>query len=91
MTTHAAVDQSRNHAARARRQNALLAKARLYAVNLLLDFVFIFPIVFMIVWSFKTNDQIFHDLGSIAAFTPSAQPNLGITAQCSSTAAFCAS
>lgn len=76
MTNHAVLDQTHHAAARTRRTNALLTRTGLYAVNLLLVFVFIFPIVFMIVSSFKTNDQIFHDLGSMAAFTPSAQSNL---------------
>jgi multiple sugar transport system permease protein len=41
-----------------------------YALNLLLAFVFIFPIVFMIMSSFKTNDAIFADLRSFRAFLP---------------------
>jgi multiple sugar transport system permease protein len=76
MTTHAVPERSHQSAARARRQSLLLTRIGLYAVNLLLVFVFIFPIVFMIVSSFKTNDEIFRDLGSMAAFTPSAQSNL---------------
>jgi multiple sugar transport system permease protein len=42
-----------------------------YAVNILLVFFFIFPIVFMVMSSFKpTNDAIFSDLQSIRAFLP---------------------
>jgi multiple sugar transport system permease protein len=41
-----------------------------YAANLLLAFVFIFPIVFMLMSSFKTNDAIFADLRSFRAFLP---------------------
>lgn len=42
-----------------------------YAVNILLAFFFIFPILFMMVSSFKpTNAQIFSDLRSLRAFLP---------------------
>lgn len=41
-----------------------------YAVNVVLMFLFIFPILFMIMSSFKPNDQIFLDLRSVRAFLP---------------------
>ena len=41
-----------------------------YAINLVLVFVFIFPILFMIMSSFKPNAQIFVDLRSVRAFLP---------------------
>ena len=41
-----------------------------YIVNMLLAFAFIFPIVFMVMSSFKTNDAIFADLRSFRAFLP---------------------
>lgn len=41
-----------------------------YAVNFLLVFLFIFPILFMIMSSFKPNAQIFQDLRSFRAFLP---------------------
>lgn len=41
-----------------------------YAILLLLAFVFVFPILFMIMASFKQNDAIFSDLHSIRAFLP---------------------
>jgi multiple sugar transport system permease protein len=41
-----------------------------YALNLVLAFVFIFPIVFMVMSSFKSNDAIFADLRSFRAFLP---------------------
>ncbi len=42
-----------------------------YAVNILLVFFFVFPIVFMVMSSFKaSNDAIFSDLQSIRAFLP---------------------
>jgi len=41
-----------------------------YAILLLLMFLFIFPILFMIMSSFKPNDQIFADMRSLNAFLP---------------------
>lgn len=41
-----------------------------YAINVVLVFLFIFPILFMIMSSFKPNDQIFLDLRSVRAFLP---------------------
>jgi multiple sugar transport system permease protein len=41
-----------------------------YLVNIILAMFFIFPIVFMIVSSFKDNQQIFADLRSLRAFMP---------------------
>lgn len=41
-----------------------------YAINLVLAGFFIFPIVFMVMSSFKSNDQIFSDLRSLRAFLP---------------------
>ncbi|MCB0003265.1 MAG: carbohydrate ABC transporter permease [Anaerolineae bacterium] len=41
-----------------------------YATNLILVIFFIFPLVFMIMASFKPNDQIFADLRSLRAFLP---------------------
>ncbi len=41
-----------------------------YAINFLLAGFFLFPLLFMIVSSFKSNDQIFSDLRSLRAFLP---------------------
>lgn len=41
-----------------------------YLVNIILAMFFIFPIVFMVVSSFKDNQQIFADLRSLRAFMP---------------------
>lgn len=41
-----------------------------YIVNIILAMFFIFPIVFMLVSSFKDNQQIFADLRSLRAFMP---------------------
>ena len=41
-----------------------------YLVNIVLAMFFIFPIVFMVVSSFKDNQQIFADLRSLRAFMP---------------------
>ncbi len=41
-----------------------------YALMILLAFIFIFPVVFMLVSSFKPNRVIFEDLRSINAFVP---------------------
>lgn len=41
-----------------------------YAVNIVLVCFFAFPLVFMIMSSFKANDQIFADLRSLRAFLP---------------------
>src|SRR5919199_602317 len=57
---------SRTHP-RSRRAGSLALQ---YATNVVLSFVFIFPIVFMIMSSFKTNDAIFADLRSFRAFLP---------------------
>src|SRR5918911_1505956 len=41
-----------------------------YAIYILLTMLFVFPIVFMIMSSFKGNDQIFADMRSFRAFLP---------------------
>lgn len=41
-----------------------------YAINLVLAAFFIFPLLFMLMSSFKANDQIFSDLRSLRAFLP---------------------
>lgn len=41
-----------------------------YAVMIFLGFLFLFPIVFMIVAAFKPNDRVIADLSSIRAFLP---------------------
>lgn len=41
-----------------------------YVINIVLSFFFIFPILFMIMSSFKPNAQIFADLRSFNAFLP---------------------
>jgi multiple sugar transport system permease protein len=46
------------------------AKAGQYAINLVLMFFFIFPLLFMLMSSLKPNDQIFSDLRSVRAFLP---------------------
>ena len=53
-----------------RRSRALLITTLQYAINLVLAFIFIFPIVFMIMASFKNNQAIFADLRSFRAFLP---------------------
>jgi multiple sugar transport system permease protein len=47
-----------------------LTTALRYAVNIVLLFVFVFPIVFMIMSSFKSKDAIFADMRSFRAFLP---------------------
>lgn len=42
----------------------------LYALMLLLTMAFIFPFLFMLTASFRTNDEIFSHAGSISAFVP---------------------
>ena len=46
------------------------AKSAQYLVNAILVMFFIFPLVFMVVSSFKDNQQIFADLRSLRAFMP---------------------
>ncbi len=46
------------------------SKALQYAINLVLVCFFIFPLLFMVMSSFKSNDQIFADLRSLNAFLP---------------------
>ena len=41
-----------------------------YAVFILLTALFVFPIVFMIMSSFKPKEQIFEDMRSLNAFLP---------------------
>lgn len=41
-----------------------------YAVMVLLLIFFIFPVVFMLVSSFKPNELVSHDMGSLLAFVP---------------------
>ena len=41
-----------------------------YATAIVLSFIFIFPLLFMIMASFKTENQIFADLRSFRAFLP---------------------
>lgn len=41
-----------------------------YGINLILVVFFIFPLLFMLMASFKPNDQIFSDLRSLRAFLP---------------------
>ncbi len=53
-----------------RRRGKVVNLALQYAINALLVFMFIFPIVFMIMASFKPNAQIFADLRSFRAFLP---------------------
>ncbi len=59
-----------------RRQREWSINLLQYVLNALLVFVFIFPILFMVVSSFKSNDQIFHDLRSFQAFLPTGQLSL---------------
>lgn len=73
MTTTVPTPSPRLRTKRAPNSRTPLQTALLYAANLLLTFVFIFPIVFMIMSSFKNNDQIFSDLGSVKAFLPVGQ------------------
>lgn len=46
------------------------AKTVQYAINLVLVFFFVFPLLFMVMSSFKPNEQIFADLRSLSAFLP---------------------
>ncbi len=62
--------------ASSRPQRELVINVLQYLVNAFLVFIFIFPILFMVVSSFKNNDQIFHDLRSFAAFLPTGQLSL---------------
>lgn len=50
-----------------RNTNSLIGQ---YAINIVLACFFIFPLLFMVVSSFKSNDQIFSDLRSLRAFLP---------------------
>jgi multiple sugar transport system permease protein len=51
------------------RKSAILALD--YAILILLSFFFLFPVVFMLVTAFKTNeDQILHDVAGLRAFVP---------------------
>jgi multiple sugar transport system permease protein len=47
-----------------------LTMALRYAINIVLLFIFVFPIVFMIMSSFKSKDAIFADMRSFRAFLP---------------------
>lgn len=47
-----------------------IRKTFLYVIYILLSFIFIFPLVYMIVSSFKTDAQIVMDMSSISAFIP---------------------
>lgn len=53
-------------------RNSAVAAPRiaLYAVMVLLAVVFVFPFLFMVMASFKPNEQIFKDLSSLRAFAP---------------------
>lgn len=53
-------------------RNSAVAAPRiaLYAVMVLLALVFVFPFLFMVMASFKPNEQIFKDLSSLRAFAP---------------------
>lgn len=54
-----------------KRPQRLVSMTLQYAVNILLVFIFVFPVVFMVMSSIKpTNDAIFSDLQSIRAFLP---------------------
>lgn len=46
------------------------SKTGQYAINLVLVFFFVFPLLFMVMSSFKPNEQIFADLRSLNAFLP---------------------
>jgi multiple sugar transport system permease protein len=62
--------------AQAQRQAAIARIARIlrrviaYGLMTLLGFVFLFPIVFMVVAAFKPNERVIADLASIRAFLP---------------------
>ena len=47
-----------------------IRKTFLYVIYILLSFIFIFPLVYMIVSSFKSDAQIVMDMSSISAFIP---------------------
>ncbi|MER6349054.1 carbohydrate ABC transporter permease [Streptomyces sp. NPDC001595] len=49
---------------------SLLKRLGGHAGRIVLALVFALPLVFMLVSSFKTDDQIFGDLGSVSAFLP---------------------
>lgn len=55
------------------RTRRLLSASLTYALLVLMAFVFVFPLLFMLSASFKTNDAIFQDLRSLRAFLPVGQ------------------
>jgi multiple sugar transport system permease protein len=57
-------------AAARQRNNDRLKLIAMYVFMTFLAFIFIFPVVFMIVSSFKPNEVIFQDLRSLNAFLP---------------------
>lgn len=69
MTSATATKELAHQATRQRRTRAIWL-ALDYAVLILLAIVFIFPVVFMVVSSFKPSATIFEDLRSLNAFLP---------------------
>src|SRR5215211_6735209 len=57
-------------AARRNTAQMVLSLIARYGLFIVLTLVFVFPLVFMIMSSFKQNDQIFQDMRSLAAFLP---------------------
>jgi len=51
-------------------RDVITGRIMLYVFAVLAAFIFIFPFLFMLTASFKTNDQIFRDLESIRAYLP---------------------
>jgi multiple sugar transport system permease protein len=55
---------------RARKVKKVTRYVSTYAIMILFAFIFLFPLLFMIMASFKANDAIFADLRSFRAFMP---------------------
>lgn len=70
MTPQRTNDQIDQAARRSRLTRKYLGMAGLYAVQFFFFLVFVFPLLFMLMSSFKDNTQIFSDLRSLRAFAP---------------------
>ena len=69
MTATSVKSKAESRAAQQRAMNRVRL-VLMYALMTFLAFIFIFPVVFMIVSSFKPNEVIFQDLRSLNAFLP---------------------
>ncbi|MDV2686171.1 carbohydrate ABC transporter permease [Alkalihalophilus lindianensis] len=59
------------------RKRKLIKNTMLYVFMTILAFLFLFPLIWMLVSSLKNEFQIFEDIGSIRAFLPPAAPEGG--------------